>query len=101
MGGGEETLDTHRTDVVQQLLETSTQEKVFEEMLDRVVAVGHISKRDRTTMRKLLIEREVQTRAQVEDALALNLGDVEGLCGLPEGYLDTRVIPFQPKLSDM
>ncbi len=39
-------------------LETCTQEEVFAEMLDRVVAVGHITKRDRTTMKKLLIERE-------------------------------------------
>src|SRR5262249_41589353 len=43
---------------------------------------------------KMLIEQNVQTKAQVEDALALNLGDIESLCGLPEKYLDTRVVPF-------
>lgn len=49
---------------------------------------------------KMLIEQGVQTKAQIEDELALNLTDIEVLCGLPNGYLDTRVVPFQPRLSD-
>ena len=49
---------------------------------------------------KMLIERWVQTKRQIEDVLALNLSDIERLCGLSEGYLDTRVVPFQPRLSE-
>jgi Zn-dependent peptidase ImmA (M78 family)/transcriptional regulator with XRE-family HTH domain len=47
---------------------------------------------------KMLIERGVQTKAQIEAALALNLSDIESLCGLQPGYLDTRVVPFKPRL---
>ena len=50
---------------------------------------------------KMLIDLGVQTKAQIEDALALNLTDIERLCGLSEGYLDTRVVPFRPRLSDI
>ena len=50
---------------------------------------------------KMLIEHGVQTKAQIEDALALNLTDVERLCGLSEGYLNTRVVPFRPRPSDI
>jgi Zn-dependent peptidase ImmA (M78 family)/transcriptional regulator with XRE-family HTH domain len=49
---------------------------------------------------KLLINNGVQTTAQIEDALALNLTDVESLCGLPEGYLDTRVVPFRLRITE-
>jgi Zn-dependent peptidase ImmA (M78 family)/transcriptional regulator with XRE-family HTH domain len=49
---------------------------------------------------KLLINNGVQNRAQIEDALALNLTDVESLCGLPEGYLDTRVVPFRLRITE-
>jgi Zn-dependent peptidase ImmA (M78 family)/DNA-binding XRE family transcriptional regulator len=47
---------------------------------------------------KMLLDNGVQTKSQVEEALALNLADVESLCGLPKGYLDTRVVPFRPRL---
>jgi Zn-dependent peptidase ImmA (M78 family)/transcriptional regulator with XRE-family HTH domain len=47
---------------------------------------------------KMLLDNGVQTKSQVEEALALNLADVESLCGLPTGYLDTRVVPFRPRL---
>jgi Zn-dependent peptidase ImmA (M78 family)/DNA-binding transcriptional regulator YiaG len=47
---------------------------------------------------KMLIDNGVQTKADVEDALALNLADLESLCGLQTGYLDTRVVPFSPRM---
>ncbi len=47
---------------------------------------------------KMLIEQGVQTKAQIEDALALNLTDIESLSGLSNGYLDTRVLPFRPRV---
>lgn len=47
---------------------------------------------------KMLIDNGVQTKADVEDALSLNLADLESLCGLQSGYLDTRVVPFSPRM---
>jgi Zn-dependent peptidase ImmA (M78 family)/transcriptional regulator with XRE-family HTH domain len=47
---------------------------------------------------KMLIDSGVQTKSQIEEELALNLSDVESLSGLPTGYLDTRVVPFRPRL---
>lgn len=49
---------------------------------------------------KMLIENNVQTRSQIEDALALNLEDIESICALPEGYLDSRIVQFVPKLRN-
>lgn len=46
---------------------------------------------------RMLIDHGVQTRDQVEGALALNLRDVEQLCGVPAGYLDVRVVPMRFK----
>lgn len=48
---------------------------------------------------EMLVEHGVQSRAQIEAALGLNLRDVERLCGLPAGYLDTRVVKleFRPR----
>lgn len=46
---------------------------------------------------KLLIDSGAQSKVQVEEALALNLSDIEQLCGLSEGYLDTKVVPFTPR----
>jgi hypothetical protein len=46
---------------------------------------------------KMILEHHVQTRDQLEGALKLNLVDVESLCGVPAGYLDMRVVPFQPR----
>ncbi len=47
---------------------------------------------------KMLLDRGVQTTTDVEDALALNLADIESLCGLQPGHLDTRVVPFSPRI---
>jgi Zn-dependent peptidase ImmA (M78 family)/transcriptional regulator with XRE-family HTH domain len=47
---------------------------------------------------KMLLDNGVQNKNQVEEALALNLADVESLSGLPRGYLDSRVVPFRPRL---
>ena len=52
-------------------LETSTQEEVFEEMLDTVLAAGHITKRDRTAMKKLLVEREAQGSTGLGNGIAV------------------------------
>lgn len=48
---------------------------------------------------KMLIDNNVQTKAQIEDALSLNLADIESLCGLEKGYLDARVVPFRPRIQ--
>jgi Zn-dependent peptidase ImmA (M78 family)/DNA-binding XRE family transcriptional regulator len=47
---------------------------------------------------KMLINQRVQTKAQIEDALALNLTDIESLCGLPKGFLGERILPFRPRV---
>lgn len=47
---------------------------------------------------KMLIDRGVQSKADIEQALALNLADIEGLCGLEKGHLDSRVVAFKPRL---
>lgn len=44
---------------------------------------------------RMLVEHGVYTRAQIEAALGLNLRDVEGIAGLPQGYLDQRVVPIR------
>jgi Zn-dependent peptidase ImmA (M78 family)/DNA-binding XRE family transcriptional regulator len=46
---------------------------------------------------KMLMQHGVQTRDQIESALNLNLSDVESLCGVQKGYLDSRVVQFQPR----
>jgi hypothetical protein len=40
----------------------------------------------------MLVNNGVQTKAQIEGAIPINLADVESLCGVPKGYLDTRVV---------
>lgn len=47
---------------------------------------------------RMLLDHGVQTKTQIEDALALNPSDIESLCALPKGSLDTRVIPFAPHI---
>jgi Zn-dependent peptidase ImmA (M78 family)/transcriptional regulator with XRE-family HTH domain len=47
---------------------------------------------------KMLLDNGVQSKSQIEEALALSLADVESLSGLPKGRLDSRVIPFRPRL---
>lgn len=49
---------------------------------------------------KMLLDKGVQTKGQVEEALALNVTDIESLCGLPRDYLGSRVVQFRPKLHD-
>lgn len=45
----------------------------------------------------MLIGHKVQTRSQIEGALGLNLQDVESICGLEIGFLDSRVVPLRLK----
>lgn len=46
---------------------------------------------------QMILDHGVQTREQLEGALQLNLRDVESLCGVSKGYLDTKVVAFQPR----
>lgn len=46
---------------------------------------------------RMLIEHGVYTREQIEGALAMNMADVESICGVPPGYLNTRVVQMQFK----
>jgi Zn-dependent peptidase ImmA (M78 family)/transcriptional regulator with XRE-family HTH domain len=48
---------------------------------------------------RMLLNRGVQTKMQIEESLALNLSDIESLCGLPRGHLDSRVVPFMPNIK--
>lgn len=50
---------------------------------------------------RMLVEHGVHTRPQIEISLGLNLRDVEAVAGLPEGYLDQRVVPirFRPDVQ--
>jgi len=52
-------------------LQTITREEVFEEMLETVVAAGHITKRERTAMKKLLLEREAQGSTGLGNGIAV------------------------------
>ena len=44
---------------------------------------------------KMLVDNGVCTRDQIESRLGLNLRDVESICGVETGYLDTKVISVQ------
>jgi Zn-dependent peptidase ImmA (M78 family)/transcriptional regulator with XRE-family HTH domain len=46
---------------------------------------------------QMLIENGVQTGSQIEQAIGLNLADIESLCGVPTGYLNRRIIRFTPR----
>lgn len=46
---------------------------------------------------KMILEKGVQTREQLEAALTLNLSDIESLCGVGKGFLDLRVVAFTPR----
>jgi Zn-dependent peptidase ImmA (M78 family)/DNA-binding XRE family transcriptional regulator len=50
---------------------------------------------------RMLVERRVQSRDQIESSLGLNMRDVESICGVEPGYLDRRIVPLQlrPKFS--
>lgn len=48
---------------------------------------------------RMLLEHRVQTKDQIENALGLNLSDIECICGIPRGYLDVRVVPFKPRIT--
>ncbi len=52
-------------------LQTISKEEVFQEMLDRVVEAGLITKRDRTAMKKLLIEREARGSTGLGNGIAV------------------------------
>jgi Zn-dependent peptidase ImmA (M78 family) len=47
---------------------------------------------------KLLLDNGIKTKSQIEETLALNASDIESLCALPKGSLDTRVVPFVPRI---
>jgi Zn-dependent peptidase ImmA (M78 family)/transcriptional regulator with XRE-family HTH domain len=49
---------------------------------------------------KILLDKGVQTKNQVEEALALNPTDIESLSGLPKDYLGSTVVPFRPRLLE-
>jgi Zn-dependent peptidase ImmA (M78 family)/transcriptional regulator with XRE-family HTH domain len=49
---------------------------------------------------KMLLDKGVQSKSQIEDALALNVEDIESLCGLPKDYLGSRVVQFRPRLHE-
>jgi Zn-dependent peptidase ImmA (M78 family)/transcriptional regulator with XRE-family HTH domain len=46
---------------------------------------------------KMLINNGVQTKVQVEQAIPVNLADIESICGVKKGYLDTRVVQMNQK----
>ena len=47
---------------------------------------------------KLLLNHDVRSKSQIEEALALNVSDIESLCALPAGSLESRVVPFTPHM---
>lgn len=50
---------------------------------------------------KMLINKGVQSKAQIEQAIPINLADLESLCGVPKGYLNTRIVQLvRPKLAE-
>lgn len=48
---------------------------------------------------RMIVDHGVYTRSQIESALGLNLRDVETIAGLPNGYLDQRVVPIRMRES--
>lgn len=44
---------------------------------------------------EMIVEHGVQSRFQIESALALNLRDVESICNLKRNYLDNRIVKFR------
>ncbi|MEO7221075.1 MAG: XRE family transcriptional regulator [Devosia sp.] len=46
---------------------------------------------------KMLVQHGVQTKEQIEAALALNVSDIESLCGVSKGFFDFKIVPFQPR----
>jgi Zn-dependent peptidase ImmA (M78 family) len=46
---------------------------------------------------RLLLDNGVKTKPQIEEELALNAADIESLCALPRGSLDSRVVQFMPR----
>ena len=43
----------------------------------------------------MIIENDVYSRDQFEDALGLNMDDVESICGVSKGYLNNRVVKVE------
>jgi Zn-dependent peptidase ImmA (M78 family)/transcriptional regulator with XRE-family HTH domain len=46
---------------------------------------------------RMLISNGVQNTDQIQRELGINLEDIESLCGVPSGFLDKRVVRFQPR----
>lgn len=92
------------------LLSDSQMSYVFRQMNARnmrlVEPLDDVIKLDRPAVLReaiqMIVNHGVYTRAQIESELGLNLQDVESLCGVPEGYLDTRVVrmEFRPTFRD-
>jgi Zn-dependent peptidase ImmA (M78 family) len=51
---------------------------------------------------RMLVNRGVRTKAQIEQEIPINLADVESLCGVSRGFLDTRVVHLtqRPRLIE-
>ncbi|MFO1125370.1 MAG: XRE family transcriptional regulator [Methylocystis sp.] len=47
---------------------------------------------------KMLLDNGISSKSQIEEALAINASDIESLCALPKGSLDSRVVQFVPKI---
>lgn len=43
---------------------------------------------------KMLVEHGVQTKLQIESALGLNIGDIASISGLPNSYLENKIVAF-------
>jgi Zn-dependent peptidase ImmA (M78 family)/DNA-binding XRE family transcriptional regulator len=46
---------------------------------------------------RMLVTNGVQTPDQIQMAIGLNLSDIESLCGVQKGFLDTSVVQFRPR----
>jgi Zn-dependent peptidase ImmA (M78 family)/DNA-binding XRE family transcriptional regulator len=48
---------------------------------------------------KMLVEHGVQTKSQIASALTTNPIDIEALCGLPNGFLDNKVVNISEAIT--
>lgn len=46
---------------------------------------------------RMLVTNGIQSPDQIQRAIGLNLADVESLCGVQDGFLNTSVVQFQPR----
>jgi Zn-dependent peptidase ImmA (M78 family)/transcriptional regulator with XRE-family HTH domain len=49
---------------------------------------------------RLLLDNGIKSKSEIADALALNPSDIEQLCGLPKGHLESTIVQFKPRLLD-